>query len=154
MNSLIQILSQPSWAAWIEIQNRSCFGVSFAMSQPSWAAWIEIFSTFASNEAISSQPSWAAWIEIGIISGDCLTTSCRSPLGLRGLKLRRGDYLPVLDQGRSPLGLRGLKLPRLSAHSVKVTSQPSWAAWIEILSSLPQCLLQARRSPLGLRGLK
>ena len=34
------------------------------LSQPSWAAWIEIASRAALKDAILSQPSWAAWIEI------------------------------------------------------------------------------------------
>ena len=33
-------------------------------------------------------------------------------------------------------------------------SQPSWAAWIEILVALFISSIGARRSPLGLRGLK
>ena len=34
-------LSQPSWAAWIEIHMRLNFFLKMK-SQPSWAAWIEI----------------------------------------------------------------------------------------------------------------
>ena len=34
------------------------------MSQPSWAAWIEISFYGKSKTKKMSQPSWAAWIEI------------------------------------------------------------------------------------------
>ena len=34
------------------------------MSQPSWAAWIEIFTTVLYHIGDMSQPSWAAWIEM------------------------------------------------------------------------------------------
>ena len=37
------------------------------MSQPSWAAWIEIYVLAAISLADGrSQPSWAAWIEIAV----------------------------------------------------------------------------------------
>ena len=58
------------------------------MSQPSWAAWIEIDA--ASNSygvRPASQPSWAAWIEITSTSAGATDAAGRSPLGLRGLKL-------------------------------------------------------------------
>ena len=35
------------------------------MSQPSWAAWIEISEVVNKTRYTMSQPSWAAWIEIG-----------------------------------------------------------------------------------------
>ena len=34
------------------------------LSQPSWAAWIEIKIDLEVREKALSQPSWAAWIEI------------------------------------------------------------------------------------------
>ena len=59
-------MSQPSWAAWIEITTSSEFEC-INRSQPSWAAWIEM-SSFSAITALEnwSQPSWAAWIEITI----------------------------------------------------------------------------------------
>ena len=34
------------------------------LSQPSWAAWIEMPLSFGSVTGLESQPSWAAWIEM------------------------------------------------------------------------------------------
>ena len=56
--------------------------------------------------------------------------------------------------GRSPLGLRGLKFVLTDLPRTSPQSQPSWAAWIEILPTSVNLLFQSRRSPLGLRGLK
>ena len=39
------------------------------MSQPSWAAWIEILMVLETTVLPLSQPSWAAWIEILNFSG-------------------------------------------------------------------------------------
>ena len=55
-------------------------------SQPSWAAWIEIISRINCLINSVSQPSWAAWIEISPSSTPSILATCRSPLGLRGLK--------------------------------------------------------------------
>ena len=57
-------MSQPSWAAWIEIFTANGLW-SAILSQPSWAAWIEIMYHFNKLKGgVMSQPSWAAWIEI------------------------------------------------------------------------------------------
>ena len=62
------VMSQPSWAAWIEICkfqriDKDC------RSQPSWAAWIEIIMLYRLKQPSSlSQPSWAAWIEISSLA--------------------------------------------------------------------------------------
>ena len=37
----ITLLSQPAWAAWIEIKTNPK-GLKQIVSQPAWAAWIEI----------------------------------------------------------------------------------------------------------------
>ena len=55
---------------------------------------------------------------------------------------------------RSPHGLRGLKSEEKTAKVKKELSQPSWAAWIEIILSQVQKMAAAGRSPHGLRGLK
>ncbi len=34
------------------------------LSQPSWVAWIEIVLGVCPAKAVQSQPSWVAWIEI------------------------------------------------------------------------------------------
>ena len=57
------------------------------MSQPSWAAWIEIRSVQVTKPPDAlSQPSWAAWIEISSLADGGQAIHRRSPLGLRGLK--------------------------------------------------------------------
>ena len=79
-------MSQPSWAAWIEISPPMFNSSNAVKSQPSWAAWIEILTSLEALPCYPSQPSWAAWIEI-VTSTVLLTgVTCRSPLGLRGLK--------------------------------------------------------------------
>ena len=56
---------------------------------------------------------------------------------------------------RSPLGLRGLKSLNISLKELKtVKSQPTRAAWIEIAIGITLSLPAAGRSPLRLRGLK
>ena len=123
------IKSQPAWAAWIETSH---FPPSWAvrLSQPAWAAWIEtsyllmmVLSIIVAarlgcvnwnmfKKAVwllrsKSQPAWAAWIETSP-ERDSTGHQCRSPLGLRELKL-----------GTSPTALES------------ISSQPAWAAWIE-----------------------
>ena len=56
------------------------------MSQPAWAAWIEISVFLIFSLPIWSQPAWAAWIEIATSGTNKGVLSCRSPHGLRGLK--------------------------------------------------------------------
>ena len=56
----------------------------------------------------------------------------RSPHGLRGLKSLISKNLHITLHSRSPHGLRGLKFLGVVERSFKPTSQPSWAAWIEI----------------------
>ena len=127
----MNLLSQPSWAAWIEIPFLPPHRRAGAMSQPSWAAWIEIRTLLKflhryvcrsplglrglkspeyrqGRQCPASQPSWAAWIEIVPGGNIAITVSSRSPLGLRGLKSEVQQALKS-DWGRSPLGLRGLK---------------------------------------------
>ena len=79
-----------------------------SLSQPSWAAWIEILLRLKLCSLRLSQPSWAAWIEIKILAAYRLVIGGRSPLGLRGLKFALTFARPVIAS-RSPLGLRGLK---------------------------------------------
>ena len=56
------------------------------LSQPSWAAWIEICKSPLKLPCFVSQPSWAAWIEITRLLYSVSVKLSRSPLGLRGLK--------------------------------------------------------------------
>ena len=61
-------MSQPSWAAWIEIFSAANSAKVKLLSQPSWAAWIEMTCcAFCRWKHNLSQPSWAAWIEINNI---------------------------------------------------------------------------------------
>ena len=64
---------------------------------------------------------------------EMLAETCRSPLGLRGLKSVDIAFYGGAA-GRSPLGLRGLKLLLSPGLYLQILSQPSWAAWIEIES--------------------
>ena len=74
---------------------------------------------------------------------------CRSPLGLRGLKYHGGRRSPD-KSGRSPLGLRGLKLNILDKASFASSkSQPSWAAWIEIVAQTEPSIYNAVAALLG-----
>ena len=57
----------------------------------------------------------------------------RSPLGLRGLKFFVVHQTGQAVYRRSPLGLRGLKYRQTYQFVHLLASQPSWAAWIEIM---------------------
>ena len=129
--------------------------MSQAMSQPSWAAWIEIFSKNRVIRTIDRRsPLGLRGLKcLGILAGGAFTSS-RSPLGLRGLKsytdygngamagrrsplgLRGLKFIVVsrynAEYGRSPLGLRGLKYMAALLSVSLFLSQPSWAAWIEM----------------------
>ena len=61
-------------------------------------------------------------------------TKSRSPLGLRGLKFVPSTF-SIPFTGRSPLGLRGLKSMQVIKLVGYLPSQPSWAAWIEIVGN-------------------
>ena len=78
-------------------------------SQPTRAAWIEIITDCRWYTQAGSQPTRAAWIEISNVYALNNVLTCRSPLGLRGLKFPTGNNSYNLCNGRSPLGLRGLK---------------------------------------------
>ena len=67
------------------------------MSQPAWAAWIEIDTPQGSLNNIESQPAWAAWIEISTLPPLFPTAAGRSPHGLRGLKSLL-IFLTLLEQ--------------------------------------------------------
>lgn len=67
------MLSQPSWAAWIEISTSGTPSLSLS-SRPSWAAWIEILR-------LLSKPL-PAWIEMLTNLTTANVDGSRSPLGL------------------------------------------------------------------------
>ena len=55
---------------------------------------------------------------------------------------------------RSPLGLRGLKYEQYGQTRDADKSQPTRAAWIEMIIFFVSIFMVNSRSPLGLRGLK
>ena len=57
-------MSQPSWAAWIEILTRSGQAMSNAGRSPLGLRGLKYNKKPSFNIVIMSQPSWAAWIEI------------------------------------------------------------------------------------------
>ena len=73
----------------------------------------------------------------------------RSPLGLRGLKLFGLVPGIVAAPGRSPLGLRGLKSSAINPDTLVKASQPSWAAWIEIVAMVLKIAALAVAALLG-----
>ena len=57
-------------------------------SHPSWGAWIEIPQVdLNTTNARVSHPSWGAWIEISVNGRAERVGICRTPHGVRGLKL-------------------------------------------------------------------
>ena len=79
-------------------------------SHPTRGAWIEIIDKLqAAYIIISSHPTRGAWIEIVTITGLNYQVKCRTPHGVRGLKLER----------------------RAGEVSIE-TSHPTRGAWIEI----------------------
>ena len=82
---------------------------STTLSQPTRAAWIEINHQREESIEGQSQPTRAAWIEIMQRRRIWQMFSGRSPLGLRGLKLNNKMAIDLKSRRRSPLGLRGLK---------------------------------------------
>ena len=163
-------MSQPSWAAWIEIPQQGFYKL-MPKSQPSWAAWIEIKGELAPRNSSGSRSplglrglKYCHYIAFALVHR-------RSPLGLRGLKSQPVAISNKTPYGRSPLGLRGLKLPTpaeparrfcrspLGLRGLKYKksigkiryrkSQPSWAAWIEIVLSCLYYNLLAVAALLG-----
>ena len=125
-------LSQPIWAAWIEILyaaiNHICRSIVAAhlgcvdwnvflqiisklklWSQPIWAAWIEINSEYCYSCGAKSQPIWAAWIEIYDVQNEFQTKKVAAHLGC--------------------VDWNNFEIRRCSCCW---WSQPIWAAWIEI----------------------
>ena len=77
----------------------------------------------------------------------------RCPLGQRGLKCVH-DRLRDPNASRCPLGQRGLKWVLVIWTAKNAKSLPTWAAWIEIVTTKYHKALTTRRCPLGQRGLK
>ena len=60
---------------------------SARLSHPAWGAWIEISVYNRPDCKNGSHPAWGAWIEILSPSYTRRTLLCRTPHGVRGLKL-------------------------------------------------------------------
>ena len=82
-----------------------------------------------------SQPSWAAWIEMSNIAGQVSKPFCRSPLGLRGLKLNTITNTTKGERLSQPSWAAWIEIYFVASAYKHHKSQPSWAAWIEITSS-------------------
>ena len=78
-----------------------------AGSHPARGAWIETHPDLPHNPFYSSHPARGAWIETEK-NVRKLSRSCRTPLGVRGLKQWLGSCNRSYF-GRTPLGVRGLK---------------------------------------------
>ena len=108
------------------------------LSQPTRAAWIEIALLCKTGIDVGSQPTRAAWIEM--ISRGCSLRwgSCRSPLGLRGLKsfcFWRSFWYWQLSQ---PTRAAWIEMFIAIYNALLSPSQPTRAAWIEICSCVPK----------------
>ena len=79
----------------------------------------------------------------------CVNSDCpsRSPLGLRGLKFRPPAHGFLQKGCRSPLGLRGLKCCIEGWLPAIYQSQPTRAAWIEILRTILNSFHGSRSQP-------
>ena len=123
-------------------------------SQPIRAAWIEICIIWLDMKCRSaSQPIRAAWIEIPVQPVHKNRKSCRSPFGLRGLKLLCCVSLCVVIRSQ-PIRAAWIEIDIFDIPLSKIRSQPIRAAWIEICSHFFISPHISGRSPFGLRGLK
>ena len=102
-----------------------------ATSHPARGAWIEISFLVTTTPSPVSHPARGAWIEIAIIRHTIRCTSCRTPHGVRGLKL-------------------------IAARSIfgGCWSHPARGAWIEIGKMQFYRSRSSSRTPHGVRGLK
>ena len=126
----VGIASHPSRGAWIEITVAVSCGVS-CTSHPSRGAWIEIALRQLSAYVRRSHPSRGAWIEIGTMQYISRLSIKSHPS--RGAWIEIRSSRVVLWRGcRTPHGVRGLKLRCGSLVRMCVVSHPSRGAWIEI----------------------
>ena len=78
----------------------------------------------------------------------------RSPLGLRGLKYAAINGKAVKEYTSQPSWAAWIEIISTRCANMAFMSQPSWAAWIEIVYRHAKLFQPVGRSPLGLRGLK
>ena len=79
---------------------------------------------------------------------------CRTPRGVRGLKLKRDVFHDAYAR-RTPRGVRGLKSGADGAPGLyQRQSHPSRGAWIEMTEFERDNSHHQSRTPRGVRGLK
>ena len=106
---------------------------AFLLSQPSWAAWIEISALWqTAAPGCSRSPHGLRGLKLFPAPDVFNNIRCRSPHGLRGLKYLSGGHnqQKLLSQ---PSWAAWIEISLRSAAPACSASQPSWAAWIEIL---------------------
>ena len=64
------------------------------------------------------------------------------------------SVVPACVQTSQPSWAAWIEISKVFFNSSTASSQPSWAAWIEMLSKIRNYEEALSRSPLGLRGLK
>ena len=74
----------------------------------------------------------------------------RSPFGLRGLKYKGNDLIYYCSQSQPTRAAWIEILLHLAPCSLRLLSQPTRTAWIEIETRRKSISLRVRRSPLGL----
>ena len=79
---------------------------------------------------------------------------CRTPRGVRGLKLEGSCITSVETVRRTPRGVRGLKHNERVGTEGERMSHPSRGAWIETGEDIHGCPSANCRTPRGVRGLK
>ena len=94
-----------------------------------------------------SHPAWGAWIEIRYPARARGQIQCRTPHGVRGLKL-----LPLLCFGvvnvSHPAWGAWIEIMSLAAPVRQLArSHPAWGAWIEMLHILPTAHFSPRSHP-------
>ena len=97
------------------------------------SAWIETFSYCRGLRPFLSHSARSAWIET--VSSYLPSTKliCRTPQGVRGLKLDTGETCGGFDC-RTPQGVRGLKPARSNCTGSSNGSHSARSAWIETVS--------------------
>ena len=89
------LLSHPARGAWIEIWRPRPATRSRSMSHPARGAWIEMLYCPSSRpHSRLSHPARGAWIEMAWTPPTPLPSECRTPQGVRGLKIEIGAEIP------------------------------------------------------------
>ena len=100
-----------------------------------------------------SHSARSAWIETSSDSRSSSGVACRTPQGVRGLKLYASHTTPC-GSSRTPQGVRGLKPVVFTCHESPEESHSARSAWIETIQTCVSINSACRRTPQGVRGLK